>query len=95
MRQAGLAAVAIVVLWASPAGAPVVCPDETGEYTPDACDLIEPFDPLQERHMCDIIDLMSGRLDQICIAYWRWEAETDPDVRAMLEELLRVFGRRA
>jgi hypothetical protein len=85
MRQ--LAAIAIVALWPPAAGVPIVCPDETGAWTPDACDLLEPFDPSQERHTCDFLDLLAGRLDPVCTVYWRKEAETDPGLRALLTRI--------
>jgi hypothetical protein len=81
--------VAIAALWAGPAAAPVLCPDETGTYTPDACDLILPIEANPQAVDCDIyayvrwLETRQGD-NPVCVAYWEREAAAEARLRAML-----------
>jgi hypothetical protein len=69
-----LAAAALAALWTGPAGAFSLCPDnKTGEYTPDACDLIWPFEPDPDRIECDLVaDVLAEQSHPVCLdAYLR------------------------
>jgi hypothetical protein len=68
---------AILVFTAWPAAAPLLCPDETGAYTPDACDLILPIEPNPGAIQCDIVDHLAGTADPICERYWKREAAAE------------------
>jgi hypothetical protein len=84
------AAAVIAALWSAPAAAPVLCPDATGTYTPDACDLILPIEPNPRAVDCDLIEyvrwLTTKQSDApaVCVEYWEREAEKEARLRAML-----------
>jgi hypothetical protein len=70
-----LAAVAMAALWAAPAGATRICPDEAGVYSPMNCDLILPIDPNQISHECAFEDWWAWHTtgesdDPICNSFW-------------------------
>jgi hypothetical protein len=70
-----LATAAMAALWAWPAGALTLCPDEEGDYTPAACDLIWPFEPNPDRIECDDVEIYAGKADPICMEYWNRERD--------------------
>jgi hypothetical protein len=77
-----LAAAAMAALWARPAAAPLLCPDENGTYTPYACDLILPIEPDPQAVNCDslayIVWHSTGQGDNpVCVAYWEREQAAD------------------
>jgi hypothetical protein len=63
------------VVCSAPAGAPILCPDESGVYSPDACDLIEPFDNPPGSVACDAIDMWTGQ--GLCAEWWQRETTRD------------------
>jgi hypothetical protein len=75
-----LVAAAMAALWSGPAGALSLCPDEEGNYTPAACDLIWPFEPDPDRVECDIIaDMEAAEAHPVCLDYYikRWRLDAD------------------
>jgi hypothetical protein len=80
---------ALAALWTGPAGAPVFCPDESGEYSPEHCDLIEPIERHPRTVGCDILGLLAEEeAHPACIDYW---AGVDP---GMLLQVLHDRRRR-
>jgi hypothetical protein len=73
MRMSALlVAAAMAALCPGHAVAQSLCPDETGSYTPDACDLIWPFEPDPDRVECDIVaDMEAGEAHPVCLDYYR------------------------
>jgi hypothetical protein len=95
MTKRLLLTAAVCGLLSSPAGALILCPDDAGEYTPDACDLILPVDPTQREHECDAADWARWFTDDEgqdpkCSAYWDQELAVD---KWLAHELERQ-GRR-
>jgi hypothetical protein len=69
MHKRFLATAALAMLWTAPAGAPVLCPDQAGRYTPEHCDLILPIARHPRAVECNYIAALAGRADPICIEY--------------------------
>jgi hypothetical protein len=64
---------AVCPIWT--AGAVMLCQDDSGTYTPDACDLILPIDPNQRAIDCDFVTewkwrTVGGGGDPRCVAYF-------------------------
>jgi hypothetical protein len=85
----GCFATTILTLTAWPANAVMLCPDDTGIYTPDACDFILPIEPNQRAVDCDFIAEWKWRTvgsgDPRCVAYWQKEAASNARLRALTE----------
>jgi hypothetical protein len=79
-----LVAAAMMALCPGPAAALSLCPDEEGNYVPDACDLLWPFEPNPRRVECELEDLLAGELHPVCLDYYRKHGVIDDDLLARL-----------
>jgi hypothetical protein len=78
MKTASAFVVMAAVALARPALALVLCPDPaTGEYGPEHCDLIAPFEHQQESIECELFDLLAAeQAAPACLDYWAREEPT-------------------
>jgi hypothetical protein len=91
MRMTVLATAAMAA-WAGPAGATLICPDETGAYSPMNCDWLMPFEHPPGSHECNFEDEVQWRQtgqgsDPLCVAYWEREAAAEARLKEMLRRL--------
>jgi hypothetical protein len=77
----GCLATTILTFTAWPAGAVTLCPDETGAYTPDACDFILPIEPNPHAVECGFIAewlwMTERKGNPVCMEYFAREAARD------------------
>lgn len=86
----GCLATTILTLMASPASAVMLCPDETGAYTPEACDFILPIEPNPRAIECNMMDWLRWRAtsqggDPRCVAHWEQKQAAGVRLKAWLD----------